>query len=137
MPVEVVPVKAVAMREPESATAVDDMSGAKSATVKRCATAVEASTPAAVETAAAVPATTMAATAMPTTAMTAANFGRQPVGDLLRCRRPARIDQRKRFRALAGGRRQHQGRGSRKAPTTDKATRADQATPRIWNFHHA
>ena len=27
MPVEVVPVKAVAMREPESATAVDDMSG--------------------------------------------------------------------------------------------------------------
>jgi hypothetical protein len=137
-PVEMVPVKALAMREPVSAitkaAAVDDMSAAKSAAVKRRATAVEASTPAAVETAAAM-------TTMPTTTMTAANFGRQPVGDVLRCRRPARIDQRKRFRALAGDRRQHQGRGSRKAPTTDKVTRADQATdqaaPRIWNFHHA
>ena len=139
-PVEVVPVKALAMREPVSAitkaAAVDDMSAAKSAAVKRCATAVEASTSAAVETAAA-----MTTTAMPATTMTAANFGRQPVGDVLRCRRPARIDQRKRFRALAGDRRQHQGRGSRKAPTTHEVTRADQATdkaaPRIWNFHHA
>jgi len=167
MPVEVVPVKALAMREAVSAVtkaaAADNMGAAKAAAmergattaetsaVKRCATTVETSTSAAVETAAAMASTTVAtttvtstamtSTSMTATAMTAADFARQPIGDMLRCRRRAWIDQRKRLRALAGGRRQHQGRDSRKAPTTDEATRADQATDEaasgIRNFHHA
>ncbi len=97
MPVEVVPVKALAMREAGSAVtkaaAADNMGAPKAAAmergattaetsaVKRCATAVETSTSAAVETAAAVAASTVATTAMTSTsmtatAMTAADFGR-------------------------------------------------------------
>jgi len=136
-----VPKRESAMTE---ATAVDDMRGAETAamehgatasdtaTMKRRAAAVEAS--AAVETATAM--TTAATTTVATsTAMAAAHFGRQTAGDMLRGRRRTRIDQRKCLRALGGRSRQHQGRGSRKAPTTDEAT--DQTAPRIWNFHHA
>ena len=80
MPVEVVPVKARAVREAVSAVtkaAADNMGAAKAAAmergattaetsaVKRCATTVETSTSAA-----------MASTTVATTAMTAADFGR-------------------------------------------------------------
>jgi hypothetical protein len=105
MPVEVAPVKAVAMRKPVSAVpkaaAVDNMRAAKAtavkcrtttpaetsamkgraaaaetATVKCCATTVETSPSAAVETAPAMASATVATTAMTSTAMTAADFGR-------------------------------------------------------------
>jgi hypothetical protein len=130
-----VPVKTV-MPECEPAVAesaaVEDMRGAISA-VKRRAAAMEAS--AAVETAAAVTTTAMTATVATSTAMTAAHFGRQAAGGVLRGRRGTRIDQRKRLRALARRGRQHQGRSGRKAPTAHETT--DQTAPRIRNFIHA
>lgn len=129
-----VPVKAVMPeRKPavSEAAAVEDMRGAIAA-VKRHAAAMEAS--AAVETAATVT-TAMTATVATSTAMTAAHFGRQAAGGVLRGRRGTRIDQRKRLRALARRYRQHQGRSSRKAPTAHETT--DQTAPRIRNFIHA
>lgn len=90
---------------------------------------------AAVETAAAVTTTAMTATVATSTAMTAAHFGRQAAGGVLRGRRGTRIDQRKRLRALARRGRQHQGRSGRKAPTAHETT--DQTAPRIRNFIHA
>ena len=137
-----VPKRETAMTE---ATAVDDMRGAETAamdhgatasdtaTMKRRAAAMEAS--AAVETATAMTTATAATTVATATAMAATDLGRQTAGDVLRGGRRTRIDQRKCLRALGGRRRQHQGRGSRKAPTTDEA--ADQTAPCIWNFHHA
>jgi hypothetical protein len=157
-----VPVKAmVPKREPAVAdtATVENMSGAKSAAmehraataetaaVKRRTSAMEAA-PATVKTtstvaSASATSTVASATAMTTTAtataMAAADFGRQPAGDVCRCGRRARTDQRQRFRALVGCERQHQHRGRRKAQRTNKGTDigADQPAPRIWNVHHA
>jgi hypothetical protein len=132
----------VMMPERESAmaitTAAENMCGSKPAATKRRATATEAATvkhrAATMETTAAMEATATVETA--TTMATAAavptlHFGRQSVRDLLRRGHCARIDQRQRFRALAGCRRQHQHRGSRKAQA------ADDAAPGIRNPSHA
>jgi hypothetical protein len=92
-----VPVKAmVPKREPtvaETAT-VENMSGAKSAAVKRRTSTMEAA--ATVKNAATVASPTAMTTAtMTTTAMAAAaDFGRQPVGGVCHCWRHARTDQR-------------------------------------------
>jgi hypothetical protein len=102
------------------------VAAAEAAAMKRRAAPTKASSPAA-ETASTA---TMATAAMP-----AADFCRQPFRDVFCNRRRARIDQRKRFSALARCRRQHQHRGSRKAQATNNAT--DQAAPGIWNLDHA
>jgi hypothetical protein len=92
---------------------------------------MEAAAASAVKSAATV-ATAMTATMAATvTTMATSDFGRQPVGSVFRRWRRGWIDRRKRFRALAGGGRQHQHRGSRKTQGTDKAA------PAIWNLHHA
>jgi hypothetical protein len=124
------PVKVVPVCEPMSTVAkaaVEDMTGAKSAAVKGRTAAMEAAAASAVKSA------TMVATAVTATmtSMATSDFGRQPVGSVFRRRRRGWIDRRKRFRALAGGGRQHQHRGSRKTQGTDKAA------PGIWNRHHA
>jgi len=96
-----VPVKAmVPKREPAVAEAatVENMSGAKSAAMEHGATAVETAameaTAATVKSATTVASSTaMAATATAAT-LAAADFGRQPVGGVCRCRRRARTDRR-------------------------------------------
>ena len=98
------PVKAmVPKREPAVAEAatVENMSGAKSAAMEHGATAVETAameaTAATVKSATTVASSTaMAATTATATAatMAAADFGRQPVGGVCRCRRRARTDRR-------------------------------------------
>jgi hypothetical protein len=141
-----VPVKAmVPKREPAVAEAatVENMSGAKPAAVKRRTSTMEAA--AAVKTAATMASPTamttaaMTTAAMASTTMTAADFGRQPVGGMCRCRRRGRTDQRQRFCALVGCERQHQHGGRRQAQRTDKGARtgADQPASGIWYFHHA
>lgn len=126
-----------------TATAAEDMPGTKAAaamdgaapeaatastTVKNSAAAFEAA--AATSAAAFKTAATSTATAMTSMAtMAAFDFDRRGIGDVLRCRRSAGIDQRKRLGVLAWqGQRQY--RGSRKAPATDKAA------PGIWNPDH-
>jgi hypothetical protein len=83
--------------------------------------------------ASAVKSATMVATAVTAamTSMATSDFGRQPVGRVFRRWRRGWIDRRKRFRALAGGDRHHQHRGSRKTQRPNKAALA------IWNLHHA
>jgi hypothetical protein len=130
------------MSSAESAAA-NDMTGAiatttehgttasETAATKGRATAAEtsamnrgaAATEAAASTAAKSAATATAA------AMPALHFVRQSVGDVLRGRRSARIDQRQRLGALAGCCREREYRGSRKAP-------AHHGAPGIWNCHH-
>ncbi len=92
------PVKAMVPKpEPTvaEAAAVENMSGAKSAAVKRRTSTMEAA--ATVKTAATVASPTAMTTAtMTTTAMAAAaaDFDRQSVGGVCHCRRRARTDQR-------------------------------------------
>jgi hypothetical protein len=71
-----------------------------------------------------------AAAAMSTAAMSAADFSGESVRDVFRCGHSARVDQRQRFRAVAGCGRQQQYRGSREPQATDKAA------PGIWNLQH-
>jgi hypothetical protein len=117
------PVKEVSVVVPErepamaKAAAVENMRGSESAAVDHGAASSEAAamnrraagTEAAVETSAAM------------AAMPAADFGRKSAGSIFRCGHHARIDQRKRLRALARCGRQREHRGSRKAQATDKA----------------
>jgi hypothetical protein len=126
----------VVMPEPEpamaKATAAENMGGSKTAAMGHRGAATEAATvngrAAAMEATATVETATTMATAA---AVPAANFGRQPVRDLLRRGHSARIDQRQRFRTLAGCSRRHQHRDSRKAQA------ADEAVPGIPNLDHA
>jgi hypothetical protein len=85
---------------------------------------VRATKPAAAETA------EMTAAVTATTAMTAANFGREPFGRIFRRGHRRRIDQRQRFRALAGEGRQGQHRDCHKSEA------ADDAAPEIAYFFH-
>jgi hypothetical protein len=128
-----------------TAAAAEDMPGAKAAaamdgaapeaataTVKNSGAAPEAATASTttVKNSAAAFKTAATSTAMTSVAtMAAFDFDRRGIGDVLRCRRSAGIDQRKRLSVLAWqGQRQY--RGSRKAPATDKAA------PGIWNPDH-
>jgi uncharacterized FlgJ-related protein len=128
------PVKVMPVHEPMSTVAkaaVEDMTGAKSAAVKGGTAAMEAAASAVKSATTVVAAAMTAAMAATMTAMATSDFGRQPVGNMFHRRGRGWIDQRERFRALAGRGRQHQHRGSRKTQTTDKAA------PAIWNRHHA
>jgi hypothetical protein len=125
MPAEmlVVPEREAAMAK---AAAVEHMRGAiPAAAMEHRAAGVKTT---AVETTAVTSVT--AAPSMTTAAMTAADFGGEPVGNLFRRGCGTRIDQRERFRALAGCSGQQQYRGGRKTEATDKAA------PGICNFHH-
>jgi len=141
-----VPVKVVSEREAAvaKAAAVENMTAAKSAAMERCAAASETAAvkgsttmkaAATVETASTMMAATAMAATVTATAMTSADFARQPIGDMLRCRRRAWIDQRKRFCALVRCGRQHQHRGCRKTQRTRKATA--KTAPGICNLDHA
>jgi hypothetical protein len=104
--VKMVPVKVVSEREAAvaKAAAVENMTAAKSAAMERCAAASETAAvkgstttmkaAATVETASTMMAATAMAATVTATAMTAADFARQPIRDMLRCRRRAWIDQR-------------------------------------------
>jgi hypothetical protein len=145
-----VPVKAVVPeREPATAktTAAENMTGAKPAAMKHCATTSEAAAmkgraataetsaavkgrAAAMEAAASTTAVETSAATTAATAMAAADFGRQPLCGIFRRGLRARVDQRQRLRALVSCDRQHQHRGSRKAQATDEAA------PGICTLHH-
>jgi hypothetical protein len=127
-PIDEMPAEMVVAPEREAAmakaAAVEDMSGAIPA-----ATAMEHRA-AGVKTTAVETTAVTAAPTMTTAAMTAADFGGESVGNLFRRGCGTRIDQRQRFRALAGCSGQQQYRGGRKTEATDKAA------PGICHFHH-
>jgi hypothetical protein len=122
----VVPEREAAMAK---AAGVEDMSGAIPAATAMEHRAAGVKTTA-VETTAVTAAPTMTTATMTTAAMTAADFGGEPVGNLFRRGCGTRIDQRQRFRALAGCSGQQQYRSGRKTEATDKAA------PGICHFHH-
>jgi len=112
-----------------TATAAEHRTGAKAAAAMDGAAPEAATASTTVKDRAASEATSASATSAAMASMAASDFDRWGIGDMLRCRRGAGIDQRKCQGGLAW-QGQHQDRGSRKAPATDKAA------PGIWNLQH-
>ena len=118
-----------AAAESPTATAKDWPAAPEAAAVNGSAAASEATTAAMKRRTAASKAAASTETATAARATPVLDFSGQGIGNLFRCRRGGRVDQRQRLGALAWqGQRQHCG--SREAPA------ADEAAPGIWNRHH-